>query len=175
MANDNTIRRAAPSATLTNPTSASTFLNASDSTKAACVYFPVIPSYVTNIQKFRFRAVGQATTVGSHNVTPKVDYGVSVTAASNTAIAAATARACATTTASFVIEGDLFWNPTSQALTGRFTALNGSTNAIDAYAVTTTVASVDLTVSGKGLSVECTVATGGGDTAILHELSLEQL
>lgn len=175
MGNDNTIRMAQKAAALTNPTSASTFVRADDSTKPACVYFPVIPSYVTAVQKFKFRAVGQATTVGSHNVTPKVDYGVSVTAGSNTAIAAATARACATTTASWSIEGDLYWNPTSQALTGRFTALNGSTAVLDAYAVTTAVASVDLTTSGKGLTVECTIATGGGDTATLDELSLEQV
>lgn len=174
MANTNTITLARAAATLTNPTSASTFVRSNNSANAAAVYFPVLTSW-TGVAKFRFRATGTATTVGSHNATPKVDYGVSITAASNTAIAAATARAVATTTAKWVIEGNLFWDPTSKTLTGWFTALNGSTAALDAPAVTTTVTGVDLTTSGNGLTVEMTIATGGGDTATLDELELEQL
>ena len=121
-----------------------------------------------------FRARGRATTVGSHNVTPKISFGTSITAASNTIIAAATARACATTTATWEIVGELNWNSTLKSLQGKFTALNGSTAVLDAWAVLTAVAtSVDLTTSGNGLSVEITVATGGGDTAFLDMFSLE--
>lgn len=174
MANDNTIRKARAAASLSNPTSASTFVLSSDSTKAACVYFPVLPSWQTSA-KFAFRANGRATTVGSHNVTPKVDFGVSTTAASNTAIAAATARAVATTTAKWDIHGELFWDSTSQALTGWFMATNGSTNALDSPAVTTTKTGVDLTTSGNGLSVEITIATGGGDIGYLDQLTLEAI
>lgn len=174
MPNTNTIFLARSAATLTNPTSASTFVRSSNSAVPAAVYFPVLTSW-SGVAKFRFRAVGTATTVGSHNVTPKVDFGVSVTASSNTAIAAASARAVATTTAKWVIWGELFWDSTSQALTGQFSALNGSTNTLDSMAVTTTKTGVDLTTSGNGLTVEITIATGGGDTATLDELELEQL
>jgi len=174
MANTNTIYTARAAASLSNPTAASTFVLSSNSAKAASVYFPVLPSYVTSAW-FRFRARGRATTVGSHNVTPKVDYGVSVTAGSNTAIAAATARAVATTTAAWIIEGLLYWDSTSKTLKGSFSAENGSTAVLDSTAATTTVTSVDLTTAGLGLTVEITIATGGGDIGYLDELSLEAM
>jgi hypothetical protein len=175
MSQANTIYQAKKAAALTNPTSASTFVQSDSSSKAAAVYFPVIMSGVTNAA-FRFRARGRATTVGSHNVTPKVSYGVSTTAGSNTIIAAATARACATTTCIWSIWGELFWDSTSQVLKGMFSAINGSTSVLDAAAVlTSTVSSVDFTATGLGLSVECTIATGGGDSGFLDSLELEVL
>lgn len=174
MGNANSIYRAKKAASLTNPTSASTFVQADDSTKAAAVYFPVLNSSVTSAA-FSFRARGRATTTGAHNITPKVSFGVSTTAASNTIIAAATARAGATDTASWMIEGTLFWNSTKQSLQGSFRAWNGSTIVLDSDAVTTAATSVDLTASGNGLSVEITVATGGGDVAYLDEFILEVL
>lgn len=175
MANIGTVYRAKKAASLANPTAAATFVQSDDSTKAAAVYFPVLDSNVTSAA-FAFRARGRATTVGSHNVTPKVSYGVSVTAASNTIIAAATARACATTTSTWEIWGELIWNKTLKSLQGTFGAKNGSTIVVDGEAVLTAVpTSVDLTVAGKGLSVEITVATGGGDTAFLDEFVLEVL
>jgi hypothetical protein len=173
MANATTSYKAKKAATLSNPTSASTFVTSDNSSNAAVVYFPVVATG-TQQAAFRFRARGRATTVGSHNVTPKVSYGVSATAGSNTIIAAASARAVATTTAGWAIEGTLFWDSTSKILTGVFWALNGSTATLDALAaLTATVSSVDLTASGLGLSVECTIATGGGDSGFLDELALE--
>lgn len=173
MAAIGTMYRAKKAATLTNPTSASTFVQSDDSSKAAAVYFPVLDSSVNSIA-FAFRARGRATTVGSHNVTPKVSYGVSTTAGSNTVIAAATARACATTTCTWEISGTLIWNKTLQSLQGEFVAKNGSTTTLDTSAVLTNIpTSVDLTTSGLGLSVEITIATGGGDTGSLDELTLE--
>lgn len=175
MASVGTVYRAAEAASLANPTSASTFVQASDSTKAAAVYFPVLDDSVTSAA-FRFRALGRATTVGAHNITPKVSFGTSVTAGSNTVIAAATARAGATDTATFLIEGILIWNSTKQSLQGTFTALNGSTIVQDAYAVTTAKTGVDLSVSGNGLTVELTIATGGAGTlGYLDEFTLEVL
>jgi hypothetical protein len=167
---------AAPKAdSLANPTSATTFKKSGSSTVAAIAYFPVLGTGATNA-KFRFRASGRASTVGSHNVTPKVSYGTSGTAGSNTIIAAATARAVATTTAPWSIWGELFWDSTSGILRGVYAALNGSTAVLDALAVlTSTVSSVDLTASGNGLTVEITIATGGGDTGYLDELTLEQV
>ena len=175
MANAVTSYRAKKAASLTNPTSASTFVTSDNSSNAAVVYFPVLPSGAQTAA-FRFRARGHATTVGSHNVTPKVSYGVSATAGSNTIIAAASARAVATTTAGWLIEGTLQWDSTSKVLSGVFWAVNGSTPTLDALAaLTSTVSSVDFTQSGLGLSVECTIATGGGDTGFLDELTLEVL
>ncbi len=175
MAGVNTIFRSKKASSLTDPTSATTFKQSDDSTLAAVVYFPVLDSSVTSAS-FAFRARGRATTVGSHNVTPKVSYGTSATAASNTIIAAATARAVATTTGTWEIVGELNWNSTLQSLQGKFSALNGSTAVLDAFAVLTNVpTSVDLTASGKGLSVEITIATGGGDIGYLDEFVLEVL
>lgn len=176
MAAIGTTYRAKKAASLANPTAAATFVQSDDSTKAAAVYFPVLDSSVTSAT-FAFRATGRATTVGAHNITPKVSYGVSVTAASNTVIAAATARAGATNTATWSIEGVLIWNSTLKSLQGKFTALNGSTIVQDAWAVLTNVpTSVDLTTGGLGLSVEITIATGGAGTiGYLDEFTLEVL
>lgn len=175
MASFGTIYRAKKAATLADPTAAATFVQSDDSTKAAAVYFPVLDSSVTSAV-FSFRARGRAKTVGAHNITPKVSYGVSVTAGSNTIIAAATARAGATDTASWEISGTLIWNSTLKKLQGEFSARNGSTIALDSSAVLTNIASsVDLTTSGLGLSVEITIATGSGDIGYLDELTLAVL
>lgn len=170
MAGPGAVYKAKKAATLSNPTSASTFVQSDDSTKAAAVFFP--QQIAGSSASFRFRARGRVTTIGSHNNTPKVSLGSSVTAASNTIIAAATARAVATTTAVWSIDGVLEWNGTSNLLKGWFKALNGSTATLDADAVTTSV-TADLSVPGVALSVESTVATGGGDSSFLDELSLE--
>jgi len=175
MGNANTTYRAKRASARLNPTSAATFLQADDATKACVVYFPQISG---SSAAFKFRAVGRALNSASHNVTPKVSYGSSITAASNTVIAAATARAVSTTQAVWAIWGDLFWDSTSQVLKGCFSALNGATSVLDAFAVlTNTVSSVDLSSStaGNALSVEITIATGGGDNGYLDELSLEVL
>lgn len=175
MANTNTSWEAPRAATLADPTSATTFKKYSDTTKACAVYFPVLPTGFAGSATFRFRARGRATTVGAHNITPKVSFGTSATAGSNTVIAAATARAGATDTASWAIEGTLVWNSTKQSLQGAFWAINGSTIVLDALAVTTAKTGVDLTATGNGLTVEMTIATGGGDIGYLDELVLEVL
>lgn len=174
MGNVNSSFMAPAASSLTDPTSATTFKYSKDSTKAAVVYFPVLDAGVKEAA-FKFRARGRATTVGAHNITPKVSFGTSATASSNTVIAAATARAGATDTASWLIEGTLVWNSTKQSLQGAFLALNGSTIVLDALAVTTAKTGVDLTTAGNGLTVEMTIATGGGDIGYLDELSLEVL
>ena len=172
MAGIGTIYRAKKAASLSNPTSASMFVQSDNSSKAAAVYFPVLNSSVTSAA-FRFKALGRATTAGAHNITPKVCFGDSSTEASNTVIAAATARAGATDTATWCIEGTLIWNSTKQSLQGSFRAWNGSTIVLDSDAVTTAKTGVDLTTSGNALSAEITIATGGGDTGYLDELTLE--
>lgn len=140
------------------------------------VYFPQALAQGKSLVNFRVRAAGRATTTGAHNITPKLSYGVSATAGSNTVIGAATARAGATDTASWVIVADLIWNSTLQSIQGVYWALNGSTAVLDALAVLTNVpTSVDLTAAGKGFTVEITIATGGGDIGYLDELSLEVL
>lgn len=174
MANALTVYRAKKAASLADPTSASMFLQSDDSTKVAAVYFPVLMSGTKSAQ-FRFRALGRATTSGAHNITPKVCFGTSTTEASNTVIAAASARAGATDTATWAIEGTLIWNSTKQSLQGSFRAWNGSTIVLDGDAVTTAKTGVDLTTYGNALSAEITIATGGGDTGYLDELTLEVL
>ena len=177
MGNANSVYLAKKASSLTDPTSATTFKQSDDSTKAAAVYFPVIPQSAAPARmSFRFHASGRALNSASHNVTPKVSYGVSTTAGSNTIIAAATARAVSTAQANWDIWGMLFWEAAVGELSGWFSALNGITAVLDAAAVlTATPASVDLSQSGLGLSVEITIATGGGDTGYLDELSLEVL
>lgn len=176
MPNANSVFMAPKAASLSDPTSATTFKKSSDSTAACVVYFPQALAQGKNLVHFRVRAKGRATTVGSHNVTPKLSYGTSATAGSNTIIAAATARASATLTESWWIEADLIWNSALQSIQGTFRALNGSTAVADTEAVLTGVpTSVDLTAAGKGFTVEMTIATGGGDIGYLDELSLEVL
>lgn len=177
MSNANSVYRAKKAASLSNPTSATTFVTSDSSSKAAAVYFPVFSQAAAPpVIAFRVRALGHATTVGSHNVTPKISYGVSTTAGSNTIIAAATARAVATTTATWEIVADLMWDNVSQVLQGSFWAMNGSTNVLDSPAVlTSSVTGVDFSTVGLGLSVEITIATGGGDTGFLDDFSLEVL
>lgn len=171
MASNLTVYRAKPAAVLAAPTSASTFVTSADATKAAVVYFPVIPANQGSA-RFKIRARGRATTTGSNNVTPILQLGTSVTSGSNTTFAAGTARAVATTTGVWEIEADLVYNATSTLLKGHFTCLNGSTAVLDAQAVTTSV-TADLSVAGVGVTCACTVATGG--TATLDELCLEVL
>lgn len=177
MAQGNTIYRAKRAASLLNPTSASTFVTAADSTKAAAVYFPVFSQATAPASMaFRFRAIGRALNSAAHNVTPKVSYGVSTTAGSNTIIAAGVAATITTTELPWSIGGELYWSAVGQTLEGWFWGLNGSTPTYTAVAVlTSTVTSVDFSASGLGLSVEITIATGGGDTGYLDELSLEVL
>lgn len=171
MANANTVYRAKKAATLTDPTSATTFKDSSDSTKPAIVYFPLTPTGTSKM--FRVRAVGRVTTAGSYNWTPKVSIGTSATAGSNTIVAAATARAIATTTAVWEITVTFAWNGTSNLLKGHFSALNGSTAVLDAEAVTTSVTADLSSATSVGVTVEGTIGTGG--SCFLDELSLEVL
>lgn len=177
MANANVCYKAKRAANLVNPTSATTFLQADDSTKAAAVFFPVLAqSSAPKTMAFRFHAIGRALNSGSHNVTPKVSYGVSTTAGSNTIIAAGVAAAISTAEASWAIGGNLYWSSVSQVLTGHFWGLNGVSPVFTAIAILTAApTAVDFSQSGLGLSVEITIATGGGDTGYLDELSLEVL
>lgn len=166
---------APPAATLTDPTSATTFKKSSDTTKACALF---IPQMFGKVAKFRVTARGRATTAGSYNLTPAIYYGTSATATSNTSVAAASARAIATTTAPWEIVAEFLWESTTKTLSGKFTALNGSTAVLDAWAVTTAVASVDLTVpgdatNGQGFTVVNTIGTGG--TCYLDEFTLEVL
>lgn len=173
MGNANTIYLAPKATALTNPTAATTFKQADDSTKAAAVYFPTISG---SSAAFNFRARGRCINSASHNLTPKVSYGVSATAGSNTVIAAGAAVAVTTTMTTWCIWGQLFWDSTSQVITGHFQNILGETMTLAAPAVLTAEKTgVDLSLSGLGLSVECTIATGGGDTGYLDELSLEVL
>ena len=177
MGQANTIYKAPRAAALLNPTSATTFKQYSDSTKAACVYFPVqVQATAPPFMAFKFRAMGRCVNSASHNLTPKVSYGVSATAGSNTIIAAGAAVAVTTTMTTWCIWGELFWDSTSQVITGHFQNILGETMTLASPAVLTAEATgVDFSQSGLGLSVEATIATGGGDNAYLDELSLEVL
>ena len=174
MANTNSNYSAYKAASLSNPTAATTFLRTDFSTKAAAVYFPTVdPPSIVNAAAFRFTAWGRSTTGTSGNFTPVVYYGVSTTAASNTSMAAATARTNAAT-CNWIITGHLVWDGTTQKLNGAFTAINGSTATIDGWAVTSTISSVDLTTAGNGLTVTALFGTSNANNvAFLDGLTLE--
>lgn len=175
MGQASTIYKAKRASSLLNPTAATTFKQADDATKAAAVYFPVFSQATAPaFAAFKFRAMGRCINSASHNLTPKVSYGVSATAGSNTIIAAGAAVAVTTTMTTWCVWGELFWDSTSQVITGHYQNILGETMTLAAPAVLTAEATgVDFSQSGLGLSVECTIATGGGDTAYLDELSLE--
>jgi hypothetical protein len=175
------VYRAKPAAALVNPTSASTFVRADDSTKACALY---IPQLFEKTAKFRVVAAGRITVAGTYAWLPALYYGTSATAASNTSIAAATSRNITATTNPWEITAEFLWEATVKTLFGKFTALNGwasSVIALDAWAVTTVVTSVDLTVptppgslaTSPGFTVAGTVGTGG--TAYLDQFFLEVL
>lgn len=167
---------------LTNPTAATVFLQADNAAKAASVFVPDMwqdaSSLVTGQQigsvTLLVKASGRVTGGTTTNFTPVIQLGSSITAASNTAVASATARAVNSTSSNWYIEAQFIWDFTSKRLGGAFWAVNGSAQTLDAQATVTAQTAIDWTTSGNGFSVSALFsATNAGNLAYLDGLTLE--
>lgn len=159
---NNTIFSAKKAATLTNPVALATFVQSDDATKAAAVYFPetnppnalgqTFQSQTLPGARFLVRAWGRCTTGVSGNMDLTLYYGVSVTAASNTALGALGVQTNAQY-AHWYIDAVLIWDGRTQILDGFYSGGSGSTLALKANTLVTPKTAVDLTIAGNGLSV----------------------
>lgn len=174
---------AARAAAQANPiTNAGIFLRtaADNPTKVAALYFPpVINSGTASVtpvgaQSFRFKvhAWGTAVTSVTSNFQALLYYGVSATAASNTAMVTLTNRSYASATGQWVIDGDFYWDNRTQKIQGPGGGSNLTT--IETTALITAVTSVDLTVSGLGMCVGALFGTtGAGNIAYMDGFMME--
>lgn len=147
-------------------------------TKVAALYFPPIVSSGTTggAQTFRFQvhAWGTAVTNVTSNFQALLYYGVSATAASNTAIITLTNRSYASASGKWVIEFDGLWDARTSVLAGTMLGSSYNLTTLETQALITPVSSVDLTVSGLGLSVGALFGTtGSGNIAYLDGFELE--
>lgn len=182
MANAESIYVAKKSVLLTNPTAATVFLQADNSAKAAAIFVPdqwfASNTLVTGQQigafTFKVRAWGRVTGGTTTNFTPVIQFGTSTTAASNTNVAAATARAFNSASGNWWIEASFVWDFTSKRLDGTFQAMNGTAGTVDTVATTTQATAVDFSLNGQGFVVSALFsATNAGNLAYLDALVLE--
>lgn len=176
MANANTCYRAKAAANLANPiTNAVPFVTSQSATVAAAVYFPIVSG--TTSAAFRVVARGRSTTGTSGNSAVSLQFGNSVSAATNTIVAAPTTQTNAANCV-WLIDAIFTWDATKKQLEGTFYAINGSTVNRTTDAATTTVTAVDLSTGAAG---NCIVAAGlfgtsnASNVMFLDELALEVL
>lgn len=172
-------KKAPLAASLSNPTSATTFKKSNDSSAAAVVYIPPKQAFgEVGLKSCRFRVIARGRMTGgtTTNFTPVLQYGTSATAASNTNVAALTARACNSTSGNWLIEATFVWDATSLLLNGGFRGSNGSAGTLNTDTITTQVSSVDLSNENLGFAVTGLFsASDAANIAYLDELSLEVL
>lgn len=166
-----------------NPiTNAGIFLrtSADNPTKVAALYFPpfinsgtasVTPGGAQSL-RFEIHAWGTAVTSVTSNFQALLYYGVSTTAASNTAMVTLTNRSYASATGQWTIDADLLWDNRTQKIQGPGGGSNLTT--LETTALITPVTGVDLTVSGLGLSVGALFGTtGAGNIAYMDGFVME--
>jgi hypothetical protein len=175
-----TTKKAPLAAALTGiGTTETTFKKDSDSTAAAVVYIPPKQAFgEVGLKSCRFRVVARGRMTGgtTTNFTPILQYGTSATAASNTDVAALTARACDSTSGHWVIVAEFTWDATSLLLNGNFRGANGSAGTLNTDTITTQVTAVDLSNENLGFCVTADwSADNASNAAYLDELSLEVL
>lgn len=176
---------AARAAAQANPiTNAGIFLRtaADNPTKVAALYFPPVINSGTasttpgGAQSLRFRvhAWGTAVTSVTSNFQAILYYGVSATAASNTAMITLTNRSYASATGQWTIDGDFVWDNRTQKIQGIIGESTFNLTTLETVALITPVSSVDLTVSGLGLSVGALFGTtGAGNIAYMDGFFME--
>ena len=179
MANVASYYKAKKAASLSNPTSASVFVQSDASTKAVFVPFAV-DSGATNA-RFKVRARGRATTGGSITFKATIQYTTDVTSTScatatnNTDLLALTARTLATVTRDWAIDLELIWDSTAQRLTGQANGFNGETIET-ANAAITALTSIDLTTRKTGLVVSAIFgSSNSSNSATLDDFIIEVL
>lgn len=144
--NADTIYVAKSAATLTNPTSASTFVTTQSASKAAILYLPSFQASPA-VLRFVVQAWGTATSGTTSNFLATLQYGTSITAGSNTNVVALTNRSYVSTSGNWTITLNGIWDSTSQKITGVGSGLNLAT--IDAAAAITAISSVSLVTAAS--------------------------
>ena len=178
MANSLSVYAAKKAAVLTNPTAATTFLQADNSAKAAAVFIPDQWQDGTVAGSFRFklRAWGRMTGGTTTNFLPQIQVGTSTTAASNTDVTVMTTRACNSTSSNWWIDADLVWDSTSKLLNGGFQGGGGSAGTLNTLTIITQATAQAYTTNGLGFTVSAIFsATNAGNLAYLDGLTLEVL
>lgn len=169
----------------TNPLAASVFLQADNATKAAAVFVPDNwfdgpPTSVTGqaigAVSFKIRAYGRVTGGTTTNFTPALQFGTSITAASNTVVATGTAAAYNSASGNWFIEAEFLWDFTSKRLNGIFQAINGTAGTVQSPLTTTQVTAVDLSAAGQGFVISGFFsATNAGNLCYLDYFAVEEL
>jgi hypothetical protein len=179
MANTDAIQLAKRASALSNPTSATVFKQADDSTKAASVSLPVESGATSAL--FHIRARGRATTGTTSNFKATLQFTTDVTstscatAANNTDLLALTNRSLATVTRPWYIDAWVIWDSTSQRLSGQGNGFNAETIET-ANAAITALTGIDLTTRKCGIVVSAIFGTSNAsNSAVLDELIVEQI
>jgi hypothetical protein len=186
LANANTTYLAKRSTPLTNPTSATIFLQADNAALAAFVAIPedfVLGTPRPNVLSFRVRAIGRVITGASSTLISTLYYSPTARTAITTGTtgvattgATHTSGAFATTSGNWFLTATYTWDPVSKILGGYFDAFSSGTPSVTATTVCTAVTAADLSISGPGFVVGATFGTGNAaNIATLSELSLEVL
>lgn len=174
--------RAKRATSLTNPTSASVFVQSDNSAKAAYVQIKPDLASSTNL-RFFVSARGRATTGTTSNFLAKIQFNkdvttaasgtTAITAANNTDFLSLTNRSMATITRPWYIDLEVVWDSTSQRLTGQANGLNSETIET-ANASITALTAIDLTTSTCGFVVACIFgSSNASNVATLDDFYIE--
>lgn len=166
---------------LTNPTAATTFLQADNALKSAFVKL-VGTTGDTNKRIF-VSARGRATTGTSSTFIATLQFNKNVndvstttgsaTSANNTTLFALSSRTLATITRPWAIDCVLIWDSTSQRLTGQSNGFNAETIET-ANASITALTGVDLTTGTCGCMISCIFgSTNASNVATIDDFFAE--
>lgn len=180
MAGTNTVY-AARAAALANPiTNAGIFVRTATDTsvsKVAAIYFqPLISGTLVSAPSLRFnvKAWGTAVTSVTSNFQAILYYGVSATAASNTAMITLTNRSYVSTSGQWEINGDFLWDARTQKIQGPVEGTSFNLTTLETVALITPVTAVDMTLSGLGMCVGALFGTtGAGNIAYMDGFRLD--
>lgn len=166
---------------LTNPTSATTFLQADNALKSA--YVKLAANSGDTSARFFVSVRGRATTGTTSNFLATLQFNKNVndvstttgsaTSANNTTVFALTNRSLATITRPWSIDCILIWDSTSQRLTGQSNGFNAETIET-ANASITALTGIDLTTATCGLMVSCIFgSTNASNVATIDDFYCE--
>lgn len=176
MANAESVYSAKRAASLVNPIAATVFLTADNSAKAAAVYVPDQwqMNSTAGALAFNAHAWGRVTGGTTTNFTPKIQFGTSITAGSNTDTFSGGAVAFNSASGIWRLDAFFVWDFTSKVISGYATGVQGSAGSLVTLAATTQLTAKDLSLNGNGFVVSAIFsATNAGNLAFLDGLTLE--
>jgi len=174
--------RAKRAAALSNPTSASVFVQNEISTKSSFVLIKPDIASATNL-RFFVSARGRATTGTTSNFLAKIQFTTdvtsaasgttSITAGNNTDFFTLTNRSYATITRPWYMDLEVVWDSTSQRMSGQGNGLNAETIET-ANAAITALTGIDLTTGKCGFVVAAIFGTSNAsNSAVLDDFYIE--